>query len=259
MLDRGLRAARSIRRSVRSQLVERRLLRSRDAVVRAVGGALRTARTSDFGPAATARLERIEGYRAELAACDERIELAGAEREAIVGPLSVTASLPAARGRQLHAIVAAIGARRGLELGTCFGISAAYQASALSTGPDSVFVTCEGWPPFADRAIRGLDHLGLGWGRVVVGRFEDTLAAVLSDVAPIDWAFIDGHHEEFATQRYFDQIRRHAAERAVLAFDDIRWSAGMSRAWAAISSDPSVVAAADVGRIGIVVVRGGRS
>lgn len=258
MLDRVLPAVRAVRRSLRSQLVERRLGRSPDEIVRAVGAALRSARRSRFDPDSALWLERIEHYRAELASSGERIELASREREATVGPLSVTASLPSAQGRQLHAIVRAIGARRGLELGTCFGLSAAYQASALDGGGDREFVTCEGSPRLAERATQGLAGLGLGWSRVVVGRFEETVATVVADLAPIDWAFIDGHHDEFATQRYFDQIRPHAADRAVFAFDDIRWSAGMSRAWVAISQAPSVIAAADAGRIGIVVVRGGR-
>ncbi len=181
--------------------------------------------------------ERIEELRALLAASADHVEVVnygaglrtssrtdaemrtGSVSQTVVGPLSVSASVPAPVGRQLHAIVHAVGVRRGIELGTCVGISAAYQASALQDAADVRFVTCEGAPGLAELARRNLGQLGLRRCSVVAGRFDDTLPAVSADLAPIDYAFVDGHHDEAATKRYFELLLSHAATRAVFVFD----------------------------------------
>lgn len=88
---------------------------------------------------------------------------------------------------------------------------------------------------------------------LVPGYFADTLAPTLEDYGPIDFAFIDGHHQEAATLAYFDTLCRHIRSGAVLVFDDIRWSEGMLRAWNSIAADDRVNLAVDLGRIGIAL------
>jgi predicted O-methyltransferase YrrM len=174
-----------------------------------------------------------------------------------LGPLARTASLPATLGRFLHSVVSTTRARRGLELGTCLGISAAYQASAQDHDDGATFVTCEGAPALAGRAATNLQQLGLHHCRVVPGRFADTLADVAAEQRPIDYAFIDGHHDERATVRYFETLGPHLAPSAAIVFDDIRWSAGMTRAWKDICASPYVAATMDRGRLGIVIIEDG--
>ena len=65
-------------------------------------------------------------------------------------------------------------------MGTAVGISAAYQAAALALNGRGTFTTLEGAEPLADIARDNLRRLGLGMVEVVVGRFEDTLDAVLA-------------------------------------------------------------------------------
>ena len=89
---------------------------------------------------------------------------------------------------------------------------------------------------------------------MVPGRFADTLPGVLAELHPIDFAYIDGHHDEHATIEYFEMLRPHLAPTAVIVFDDIHWSPGMSRAWDVIRRAAAVTVAVDARRVGIVVV-----
>lgn len=142
-----------------------------------------------------------------------------------------------------------------LELGTCVGVSAAYEAAALKLNGGGRLITLEGAPPLAAAARQSLDRLDLAEVEIVVGRFQDTLPPLLRRIAPVDFAFVDGHHDERATLDYFELIVSGATSDAAIVFDDIDWSAGMARAWQTISSHPQVANAVDLGPIGIVALR----
>ena len=57
-----------------------------------------------------------------------------------------------------------------------------------------------------------------------------------------------------AVLQYFAQTLPHLADSAVIAFDDISWSAGMRRAWEEVAAHPRVLAAIDLHTIGLTVV-----
>lgn len=141
-----------------------------------------------------------------------------------------------------------------IEMGTAVGLSAAYQAAALKLNGAGTLATLEGAASLAGVARRNLQLLGLSNAEVVVGRFSDTLAGVLAERRPVDYVFVDGHHDEHATRSYFDTIVPALAADAVLVFDDIAWSDGMRRAWQAISGDVRVRLAVDLGQVGLCVV-----
>jgi len=145
-----------------------------------------------------------------------------------------------------------------VELGTCLGVSAAYQAAALELNGEGRLLTLEGSPAFAEIASFNLETLRLAHrAQVVVGRFQNTLNAVLEDVANVDYAFIDGHHDEHATLQYLEQFLPHLSSRAVLVFDDIAWSQGMRRAWARIRDDQRVDVSLDCSVLGICLLGAG--
>ena len=83
----------------------------------------------------------------------------------------------------------------------------------------------------------------------VLGLFEDTLESALGE--PVDFAFIDGHHQYEPTLDYFDRIWRRSREGAVFIFDDIRWSVGMERAWARLKTDPRLSIVVDLCGLGV--------
>jgi predicted O-methyltransferase YrrM len=141
-----------------------------------------------------------------------------------------------------------------LELGTCLGISTACQAAALKLNQQGRIVTLEGAESLASLARQHFQTLGLNNVGVVVGRFQDTLDKVLNEHGPIDYAFIDGHHDEKATLTYFNQIFPFLSERAVLVFDDISWSSGMKRAWSSLETDERVKISVNLLSLGICIV-----
>lgn len=141
-----------------------------------------------------------------------------------------------------------------LELGTCLGISASFQAAALKLNQTGKIVTLEGAESLASVAQRNFQSLGLDNVSIVIGRFQDTLEEALHEYGTMDYVFIDGHHDEKATINYFEQIVPFLADRAVLVFDDISWTEGMKRAWSRIERDESVKISVDLSRVGICVI-----
>ena len=116
-----------------------------------------------------------------------------------------------------------------VEMGTALGMSAAFQAAALALNGRGRLVTAEGAPTFADAARQHLDALGLSAVRIVVGRFQDTLDGILREHRPVDYAFVDGHHDGDATVAYFKQFLPHLSDGALLVFDDILYYPSMQR------------------------------
>jgi predicted O-methyltransferase YrrM len=141
-----------------------------------------------------------------------------------------------------------------LELGTCMGISASYQAAALRMNESGRMTTMEGAGDLAKIARKNFEQLGLDNVQVVPGQFRDTLDGVLAEISPIDYAYIDGHHDEEATWVYFEKIAECLSERAILIFDDIRWTPGMMRVWKKIQSDHRVRISLDLYRIGLCIL-----
>jgi hypothetical protein len=71
----------------------------------------------------------------------------------------------------------------------------------------------------------------------------------------VELAVVDGDHSEASTLWAHHEFFRYAADNGVIFFDDIRWSAGMHRAWERIIGSSSGIGAAfDFGDIGIVLI-----
>lgn len=241
--------------------------RHTDASAQLVGGALRDARAGRLSPDEESWVERIEALRQSLLACDRDITKtdygAGSRRahrsdgEAYDGVVSATTVARACRASKprmwalfLFGLVRRLRPRRCVELGACLGISAAYQAAAQRLNGGGSLVTLEGDEALAALAAENLQTLGLDEVRLVTGRFQDTLDGVLEEFGPVDYAFIDGHHDGAATVSYFDRIRPHLARPAWLVFDDILWP-GMRPAWDAIATSDEVRVAIPLGNIGV--------
>ncbi len=217
-------------------------------------------------------VERIEGLRRTLSASqtavsrvdygarDPRVQLSdeamyrGETRTSTIGDICRTTSNPLRSALLLFKLIRAFRPRLCLEMGTSLGITAAYQAAALSLNGAGRLVTLEGADTIATLARENLSGLGLTNVTMVVGRFQDTLEGVLREHHLLDYAFVDGHHDEHATVRYFRQILPALAPKAVLVFDDIEWSSGMQRAWKAIAADSSVALAINLAAMGVCVL-----
>jgi predicted O-methyltransferase YrrM len=245
--------------------------RGGNATATAVSTALRNACTDHLSREERAWCDRIEALRAELEACDRQIpktdygagtrRMQRTEAEAYRGIVTTTSVSRASRASQsrvwalfLFGLVRRLRPRRCLELGTCVGISAAYQAAALQLNGAGTLVTLEGDPALAALATDNLDGLGLGDDvHLVPGRFQDTLQGVLEEHGPVDHAFIDGHHDGTATLGYFEQLLPHLERPALLVFDDVSWP-GMRPAWHAITVSDAVHLSWKLGDMGVCVI-----
>ncbi len=207
---------------------------------------------------------RIEALRERVDRSTEIIRTTGPEWsadpadgriiEVPLGHLSRTASKRPLSARVLFSLIRAVQPSNCLELGSCVGISAAYQAAALTMNGTGRLVSFEASRERIDTADRHLRELGLDNVQLVPGRFQDTLDDALHALpGPVDYAFIDGHHSEAATVEYFREILPFAAPSAIFVFDDIHWSPGMERAWETLASDDAVAIAVDVRDMGIAV------
>lgn len=138
-----------------------------------------------------------------------------------------------------------------LELGTSFGISTAYLASANSMAGVH---TCEGASSIAAIAKQNFNELGFQNIHLTKGDFANTLPTLLSQLSKIDLAFIDGNHRKEPTLNYFQQLLNHSTGSSIFIFDDIHWSAGMEEAWKEIKEHPAVTLTIDLFFIGIVIL-----
>jgi predicted O-methyltransferase YrrM len=240
-----------------------------------VAEALRSALRDDATPEERAWITRIERLRAELNASDAPVMrldygagspgagrtaeemLAGVETPDTIGNIARLTSKPPFWGRVLFNLVRTTRPASCVEMGTSVGISAAYQAAALELNGSGALVTLEGAPAVAGIARENLGRLGLQRTEVVVGRFQDTLPGVLEARQPVDYVFVDGHHDERATLDYFERLLPFLADTALLVFDDIAWSDGMRRAWGTLAHDPRVASAVGLGPVGLCLIHRG--
>ncbi len=160
----------------------------------------------------------------------------------------------------LFKMIRALEPRSCLELGTCLGISAAYQATALALNGRGRLITIEGARDVAAIAGETMQGLGLsGFAQVRIGPFHESLAPALEAARPVDFLFNDGHHDGKALLRYFQLAFPYMAEESIVVFDDIAWSRDMRAAWREIGRDKRVAVTIDLGVIGVALLSKGLS
>ena len=142
-------------------------------------------------------------------------------------------------GRKIHNLCLHLQAKTVLELGTSFGISTSYMATAIPSGK---VYTIEGNPSTAYIAEQNFNLLGLKNIVQKTGKFQDILPTLLKEIQSVDLAYIDGHHTYQATMDNFNLIRPYLNEKSVVLFDDVRWSEGMINAWKELSMLPGFLA-----------------
>lgn len=206
----------------------------------------------------------IESIRARLESSNEILEIMdfgaratspeGTQVKRILGEITLSASKPKQWASLLFYIVKRIRPERCLEFGTCVGLSTLYQSAALEMNGRGSIVTMEGSDTLAAIAKKNFTDLQRSNIVPYVGRFDSILTDVLTNHQPFDLVFIDGHHEEKATVRYFEHLLPCVTRNAVLIFDDIHWSAGMKNAWKSIVHHRRVKYSVDLYELGIIIV-----
>jgi predicted O-methyltransferase YrrM len=245
-----------------------RVALARSKTAAALARALRTTAAGLLEDDERPWVDRIEARRQELME-DETVAAPGFDagtaqspgwiadlhRPLPVSGISILFSVPPGWGLFQLRLVRELAPRSCLELGTGLGLSAAYQAAALELSGGGRLTTLEGARTWGEIAQTGIQRLGLERrAQVRLGPIDDTLPAVLDEIAPIDYAFLDADHTEEATLAHFDAVLPRLAPGAVAVLDDIGFSRPMWRAWKVIRRRPRVARSFSLGRMGVVSV-----
>jgi predicted O-methyltransferase YrrM len=136
-----------------------------------------------------------------------------------------------------------------VELGTSLGMSTAFFSLAC---PDAVVYTIEGNPAVANKAQSNFDRWECSNIQLTIQHFDKALPSLLEGLPRVDLAFLDGHHQEEPTLRYFELLLTKKQPDSIFIVDDIYWSPGMKAAWQAIKQHPEVRCTIDLFQFGLV-------
>ena len=150
--------------------------------------------------------------------------------------------------RVLSRIIRFMNAMHCVELGASLGLSSLYMAKSTS----GKCISFEGNPAFIRLIEDQKKKVNVSNLELIEGNFDDTFLSYVNDAQDIDFAFIDGNHRKQATIDYFEQVKESCRNTAVLVFDDIYWSKGMSEAWDHIKADQMCRSSIDLYFMGIV-------
>ncbi len=138
-----------------------------------------------------------------------------------------------------------------LELGTNMGFSALYQMSGF---PDAKFTTVEGSGTLAEIARSNFKSFGFD-PRIILSGFLPAIDELSASGEKFDFILLDGHHEQDATIKYFQNLIPICNPGACIVIDDINWSGGMRKAWKKISAMEEVSVKMDLYSMGICFVK----
>lgn len=246
-----------------------------DELAITMADALEAAAANDLDSGERMWIDRIEALRRRLATSHEELTFTdfgvgassdaavkaqppagGVERTRVVRDLCMTSSNSKYADRVMFKLVRALRPSSCVEMGTCLGLSGAYQGAALELNDHGRMVTLDGAASLAACAADHFRELGLRRVQTRVGPFASTLGEVMRERRPVDFVFADGHHDGEAIVGYFQAMLPDLAPGAVLVFDDIAASRDMAGGWSAIKEHAAVLGAVDVGVAGLCWVRG---
>ncbi len=168
-----------------------------------------------------------------------------------ISKIAKVSSTPLHKAAMLQRLVDFLGYKTILELGTNLGLTTAILASAKAKPR---IVSLEGAPNLAAIAVKNLEKLNLK-AEIITGSFEDNLDLAIDKLASVDFAYLDGNHQEDATMAYFKTIIPHTHNNSVIIIGDIHWSLGMEKAWESIKEIPDVRVTIDLFDMGLVFFR----
>ncbi|MBP8976054.1 MAG: class I SAM-dependent methyltransferase [Bacteroidetes bacterium] len=240
-----------------------KLLLSSSETERALGRALQKTVAHSFTRDELDSIEAIERYRTSLLHNTTKIEMLdyGAARkngEAVQKELAIrtichTSASPKKKCLLLFSLIREIRPAVCVEMGTNLGISGSYLAAAAKLNGNGFIYSLEGSPSLSQIASKHFYDSGLSNIKVYKGQFVETIPNIVASSPPISLVYFDGHHEEFATLRYYEMLKPHLSENALLVIDDICWSSGMERAWNTIRSSSPIALSIDLFTMGVCV------
>jgi predicted O-methyltransferase YrrM len=138
-----------------------------------------------------------------------------------------------------------------VEFGTAFGVSGMYWLAGLEENGAGRLLTFEPNSVWAEIARRNLASVSSRF-ELIPGTFEANLDAVTQ---PIDIAYIDAIHTSEFVIPQLDLVVARSAPGALVVLDDIEFSQDMRDCWQKACTHRDVIAAAQLGPVGILEVR----
>lgn len=202
---------------------------------------------------------KIEDLRKTLLQDNNEIKMsdygAGSRRNATnsrkINEIAKNASIDKKYGQLLAKIVAHYNLEQILELGTSLGIGTAYLAANAKQ-----ITTVEGDNSIHEIAQKNMENLAFKNVQPICATFDDYFKFNSEEeLKKFDLIYIDGNHTYEASMKYFNHLIKAVNNETFLVFDDIRWSAGMEKAWQEIIVSPEINVSIELMRMGIVIKR----
>lgn len=163
--------------------------------------------------------------------------------------VAVNSAMKPFYGEIIFNLLELLQSKKILELGTSLGIGTLYLAQH-NYQPE--VTTIEGCPAISALAAQTFAKTNVENIKQITGNFDLVLSDVITTYDKIDFAFIDGNHQEEPTYKYFETLLKKCSENTILVFDDIYWSRGMENAWKKIKAHPSVGFSVDLYFMGFI-------
>lgn len=196
-----------------------------------------------------ARARDILLSRSDLAG--DIFESLGGSTQVVVGEEVASASMPDPKARLAYRLVRLLEPRKVVELGSAFGVSGSYIASALAAADRGSLVTIEGAPSRQRIAAATIESVSPGRTRSVLGMFDDHL----HELDGADIVFIDGNHRPEPTLEYVAAARERGARPLVLVLDDVMgWSDDFTEMWRSLERDGGFDLTGEAAGVGVLVV-----
>ncbi len=173
-------------------------------------------------------------------------------KQRVVKDIAASSLKPKKYSQLLFRMIQFYNKKNVVELGTSFGITTSYIASAKN---NPIVTSMEGSQSIAQIAQQNFEALQIKNIEIIEGDFGKTLSVFLAESTNIDLAFLDGNHRKIPTLRYFEQILIKSTQETIFVFDDIHWSKEMEEAWEEIKTHEAVTLTIDLFFIGIVFLK----
>lgn len=226
-----------------------------DGASRALARALATTALGRVPPEEREWIARIEAHREQLYSREEIPPPAFYPGPPVPGRWAAWwVSVSPVWGLFLMRLVRELSPLSCVELGTGFGISAAYQAASLELNGRGKLITLDAAADWAEIAEEGLSTLQLRRVEVRVGDLSDTLEEALAQAAPVDYVLMDAEHKSAATIHHFESLLPYLSNEAVVVLDDVAFDKDMMRAWTEIKRHARVSRSLDLWRMGVTLI-----
>lgn len=165
------------------------------------------------------------------------------------GKLVKRSTIPAKHQQLLVGLFEFVQAEKILELGTCCGLTSAIIARKT---PNSMVYTIEGAKNRHEIAKAFFEAENITNIVPVCSDFDASIEQFKQENLQFDAVFVDGNHQYESTIHYFTRLLPIMKEKGVIIFDDIYWSAGMTKAWKEIQQSDASIVTVDIYKMGFV-------